>query len=66
MTLRTAPSPGTPLLLAVTVFVPPVRGFLALALPPDRGALLAPLVATLALFGLLQAIKPLWAGRLRS
>jgi Ca2+-transporting ATPase len=55
----------TALLLAITALVPQVRGFLALA-PPGGDDLLAPLVATLALFGALQAIKPLWAQRLRT
>jgi Ca2+-transporting ATPase len=55
----------TALLLALTVFVPPLRSFLAFA-PPDAGDLAGPLLATLALFGVLHAIKPLWAQRLRS
>jgi Ca2+-transporting ATPase len=55
----------TALLLVLTVFVPPLRSFLAFA-PPDVGDLAVPLLATLALFGVLHAIKPLWAQRLRS
>jgi hypothetical protein len=42
-----------------------MRVFLAFA-APEATDLLVPLGATLALFGLLQAIKPLWAQRLRS
>jgi Ca2+-transporting ATPase len=55
----------TALLLVLTVFVAPMRTFLAFA-PPDAGDLAVPLLATLALFGVLHAIKPLWAQRLRS
>jgi Ca2+-transporting ATPase len=55
----------TALLLALTVFLPPMRSFLAFA-PPDASDLAVPLLATLALFGALHAIKPLWAQRLRS
>ncbi len=52
-------------LLVVTVGVAPVRTFLSLA-AVEPYALLAPLLATLALFVLVQSIKPLWARRLRS
>jgi Ca2+-transporting ATPase len=52
-------------LLVATAFVPPIRRFLSLA-PLDSAHLAAPLLATLALFVLLQAIKPLWAARLRA
>ena len=55
----------TMLLVAVTVFVPPMRVFLAFA-APDATDLLVPVGATLTLFGLLHVIKPLWAQRLRS
>jgi P-type Ca2+ transporter type 2C len=55
----------TALLLALTILVPQVRGFLAFA-PPDGSDLAVSLAATLALFLVLQAIKPLWAQRLRA
>jgi Ca2+-transporting ATPase len=55
----------TALLLVATAFVPPVRAFLSMA-PVDGHDLLVPLAATLALFLLLQSVKPLWARRLRS
>jgi Ca2+-transporting ATPase len=55
----------TLLLLAGTAGLPPLRAFLSMAAiaPHD---LLGPLLATLLLFALLQAIKPLWSQRLRS
>jgi Ca2+-transporting ATPase len=57
---------GLPLLfLALTVLVPPVRAFLGFTLP-DVHDLMMPLSATLMLFVLLQAMKPLWAARLRA
>ena len=55
----------TLLLLLVTVCVAPVRGFLSLAAVQAHD-LLAPLFATLALFALLLAIKPLWGRTLRT